>query len=238
MTQDGGVKIGAAKCFYAVRTAQEFESPGSRFAQHRGIKGAATEVVHGNGAAVLHPGLGGIVQGSGHWFADQGDVLQPGHVQRGQDRGCSVSAPSGGMGHDDRRRRTPLALFGPVHDPSGHGCVDVLRRQPAPAHGKRNGVTNAAFELPDHPAGIIQAPALSGLPHQYPAVICVEKHRGHSTSVEPQRKDFRRGCGAPGRLDQSCGCVTCPDIDGENIAHGYLESSHGMTQASGFTGGS
>ncbi|MDI2023615.1 hypothetical protein PJL18_04163 [Paenarthrobacter nicotinovorans] len=238
MAQNGGVEIGAAKGFNAVGTAQEFEAASARLAQDRGIERSAAKVIHGDGAAVLHAGLGGVVQGGGNWFADQGDIVQARNVQRGEDRRGTVRAPRCGVRHDDRRRQAPLPLFGPVHHPSGHGGVHVLGRHPALTHSEWNGVAYTALEFPDHPPGIVQAPAFSRLAHQYPAVVRVEKHRRHSASMDPEGQDFRRGCGAPPRLDKSCGGVTCPDINGENIAHGYLESSHGTTQASCFTSGS
>ena len=133
-----------------------------------------------------------------------------------------VAAPGCRVRQDDLRRRLALAFRGPVHHPAGHGGEDFLGRQGERAHGDRHVVSDPAFEFPDHPVGGIEAAAFRGLPHQDGAFLRVIHHGGHRRSAEPQRQALRNRRGNPVSAGNGGGGKTGPDINGENVAHGYL----------------
>ena len=172
----------------------------------------------GDGAAVLHPCLGGVMQRRFR-LDNQADVVQSPGCQGREDSGGLLGAPGRRVGDDGFGRRRALSLFGPVHHPAGHGGEDLLSGKRQRAHGERNAVTDPALELTHHAAGIIHAVALGSFPHQDGPVVGVIDHRRHCASAKTQGQDLRSGRGTMVKGGNSRRRETGPDIDGENVAH-------------------
>ena len=76
VAEDRGVEVGSAQAFDPFRPAQELKAAGVGLPKDGRVKGAAAKVVDGDGAAVLHPHLGGVMQGCRLRLADQGNIVQ------------------------------------------------------------------------------------------------------------------------------------------------------------------
>ena len=207
------VEIDPTETFHALRYTDQLE-PGRRVADERGVEGAPTEVVHRDHVADVDVLVTGVGDGGRLWFGEQHHLVgnESGMIRRGAKLVELELGVVGRMGEHHDAGRFPLLFGGAANDVAELVPHELLDRVRLFADDQRDGVAEAAFELPGAAGRLGSGSSFGGVTDEHLTVVAHDHHGRDRRAIgaELQRVDL---IPAPDR----CGRIGGAEVDPQRI---------------------